>query len=386
MATLTNPKTGETIDTPFTNEQAAKLFVEAHGDQSHWLWFWLHKIAQEMTQKAATPNRNNAIAFLADSFVLAIGMGLKRPMIRVHYKDQRFKFYLSQKGTICLKSGMLVTHETVPGNPPVYTHDPVGDEFYVGCLLRGELLPAQQGRWGDDHYGNRITRPLAATEREFMDNLSKDPTGFLAQCSKDMGRCCYCNQPLEDERSKQVGYGQTCAKRWGLPWGTQKSGERVPSFARDYDETAHTLLNGVRDNPKDENTWNVFGDWLEERGLPRCTMPAKAVTMPRNDSVGAKKTVTVSAPAPKPVETPVTPEPVPEISTAKLTWDAGERTLFADGSDVQLSDYPARIKVKSHKTGDVKTFHRGLRKLDPEGDLMYVDYAAGDITLRLFND
>ena len=32
-------------------------------------------------------------------------------------------------------------------------------------------------------------------------------------------RCSFCNLPLEDERSVDAGYGPTCAKKHGLPWG-----------------------------------------------------------------------------------------------------------------------------------------------------------------------
>lgn len=33
------------------------------------------------------------------------------------------------------------------------------------------------------------------------------------------GNCCFCHQTLTDDRSTAVGYGATCAKNWGQPWG-----------------------------------------------------------------------------------------------------------------------------------------------------------------------
>ncbi len=33
------------------------------------------------------------------------------------------------------------------------------------------------------------------------------------------GRCVFCHKQLSDERSTEVGYGGTCAKKYNLPWG-----------------------------------------------------------------------------------------------------------------------------------------------------------------------
>lgn len=33
------------------------------------------------------------------------------------------------------------------------------------------------------------------------------------------GQCVFCLRPLTDDRSKEVGYGETCAEHRGLPWG-----------------------------------------------------------------------------------------------------------------------------------------------------------------------
>lgn len=217
-----------------------------------------------------------ALRFLADTFTVAIGYGLKRPMIRLHFKDRRFKFYLSRRGTVCLKTGRLVD------NAEKGCRDPEGDEEYAGCLLRGKFKVAQIGDWNQP---NRPERPLSETEKEFLERLVANPTGFIAECGKDMGRCCYCNQPLEDARSKAVGYGRTCAKRWGLPWGDEKATESAPSFAKCYDDDAAAMLYKMRDDlVKGETTaWLVFADWLQEHGLPPCEAPEAGVVLPRND-------------------------------------------------------------------------------------------------------
>ncbi len=399
MATFTNNRDGKTIESTLTHEEAWKRFLEIHGaNKDHWLMYWVHKYAQDANPVVS---QNRAISFLADSFLLAIGYGLKRPMIRVHYRDQRFKFYLSAKGTICLKSGKLVTitHTLGQGDhPPVYTHDPVGDEFYVGCLLRGAFLPASLGGWRDTdvrqqrQYTNRQDRPLTPTEGEFLSKLQENPIEFLAQCSKDMNRCMFCPQPLEDPRSKAVGCGETCAKRWGVAWGLKTETEKAPSFARDYDNQAQGLCATIKDKPQFETAWNVLGDWLEEHGLPRCQVPAKGVVLPRNDSTNDKTTM---SPAPVPVKAP---EPVvaPTItswnaSTVHMDYDSETKTLSVNASDLKLSkrresDWPMRINTNSHLTGAVKGFFRAGMSHADNGAILSVDYVCGDLTLRIFND
>ena len=37
------------------------------------------------------------------------------------------------------------------------------------------------------------------------------------------GRCCFCHQSLDDERSTARGYGPVCAEHFGLPWGSRPS-------------------------------------------------------------------------------------------------------------------------------------------------------------------
>lgn len=337
MATHTNDRNGRIITTDFDDVEAARRFGELYKDDpNHWLWYWIHDYVQRRTtqtrpshgqpregegqvQQGSSGQARSAIAFLGDTFVVAIGQGLKRPMIRVHFRGQRFKFYLSRRGTICLKSGglepIMVTdkegfqveakyHCRKPNHPAdcrgcqsegsdkigqvAYSNDPKGDEEYVGCLLGGDFLQAQvsNGMYDYDETGNRNRnrplRPLTETEAEFLRRLWESPVSFLAECSKDMGRCCYCNQPLEDPRSKRIGYGQTCAKRWGLPWGDDAYLEKAPSFSKAWTPEASAIIATIRAKPADEAPWLAFSDWLEERGLPRCKKPERAVTMPRS--------------------------------------------------------------------------------------------------------
>jgi hypothetical protein len=260
--TFTN-RNGETVQTTLSLAELAKRFAN-HANEQHWAWFWIAKLVKEHEE---APARADMIAFLQDSFLYAIGMGLKRPMIRLQHGDRRYKVYLSRRGTLCFKSGRVL-----PG-----TSDPDGDEEYVGCLYQGRFLP------------NRDRRILPQ-EQEVLDGLSADPVGFLARNSRDMNRCCYCNLPLEDKRSKEVGYGPVCAVRWGLPWGEKDYRENVPSFAQtwataDVDDrnNVRMLCEAVRREPFDAQLWAVLGDALEQAGFPperKPGVPDRGVTMP----------------------------------------------------------------------------------------------------------
>lgn len=388
MTTLRNDKTGELLNSPYTNEEAIDLFKRHFAGSDNWLHFWIHKALSRLP-KPGEVGLGGACQFIADTFLYAIGHGLKRPMIRLKYKDQRFKLYLSRKGTICLEAGLL--H---PG-----TNDPVGDAYYVGCLLRGEFMVASQGygRGGPE-------RVLTQTEREFVDALKGDPVAFMANCSKDMGSCCYCNQPLEDPRSKLAGYGHTCSKRWGLPWGkTPAEMDKAPSFAKAYKGNAGRelamLCQAVRRGPdviKNAKTdaerakaradheahWKMLGDRLQECGLPAIEVPGEDVTLPRADSDGgAPVAAAVKAPAPL----PAAPAPA-AVDHTLLTWDAAARAFSGEASDLGLGAgcFPPSITVKGKASN--KVFRIDGPELDGGGELAAMRYKCDDMVLRLFNN
>lgn len=51
--------------------------------------------------------------------------------------------------------------------------------------------------------------------------LAADPAGTAAAYGKATKECCFCELELTDPRSKEVGYGRDCAKRYALPWGAK---------------------------------------------------------------------------------------------------------------------------------------------------------------------
>lgn len=52
-----------------------------------------------------------------------------------------------------------------------------------------------------------------------LNRLADDPAKVAAEFGHLTGHCCFCSKHLTDERSTAVGYGSTCAEKFGLPWG-----------------------------------------------------------------------------------------------------------------------------------------------------------------------
>jgi hypothetical protein len=264
--TFTNARTNEVVTTTLSNAEITAEFANVAHEKS-WLWFWLVKSIQE----AQACGRYD-VEFFGDLLLFAIGMGLKRPMIRLHNNGRRYKLYLSQRGTLCIKTGALIPN----------THDPIGDEEYLGCIWQGKFLASK----------DRTPLPV---DREFLDNLTADPVKFMADRSKDMCRCCYCGRALEDQRSKAVGYGPDCAEHWGLPWG-ETTNEKMPSFAQlwarsmpDDIRSIRALCRAIRKTPGQQLEWDALSDVMEDGGYvfpivkgqtKRLTAPARTVTVP----------------------------------------------------------------------------------------------------------
>src|SRR5262245_14469160 len=84
--------------------------------------------------------------------------------------------------------------------------------------------------------------PQAYAIRDRLAEFACDPVGVAKQYAKAtlkpaigadgkpvlvngkpvlVGNCMFCDLPLSDERSTAAGYGRTCARNWGLPWGAK---------------------------------------------------------------------------------------------------------------------------------------------------------------------
>lgn len=56
-----------------------------------------------------------------------------------------------------------------------------------------------------------------------LQEFALDPAKVAKASASKLGCCSFCGKRLSDERSKEVGYGKTCASHYGLPWGGKKA-------------------------------------------------------------------------------------------------------------------------------------------------------------------
>jgi hypothetical protein len=60
-----------------------------------------------------------------------------------------------------------------------------------------------------------------ATMRKFIARVIANPVDMVKQYGHATGNCSFCSRPLDDSTSVALGYGPSCAKRYGLPWSVK---------------------------------------------------------------------------------------------------------------------------------------------------------------------
>ena len=81
------------------------------------------------------------------------------------------------------------------------------EDVYVGKIMDGKFMPLS------------LPSTVRLSISDKLMAIAKDPRGEAVGHGHLHGNCSMCRKRLSDERSMKVGYGQTCAKNWGMPWG-----------------------------------------------------------------------------------------------------------------------------------------------------------------------
>ena len=203
---LTNPKTNESFDSPFADDDAAREALKAKlakGDFKNPDFarkmafaktltpakrFWLHKLASDNPVVSRDP-----LAEIDDTEIRRLlttaQAHLEHPAIVVPCSGQEVK--LSLAGPASKHAGSVFITSTRFRGP------------YYGRITSGGLFP------GRDQLPGLV---------ELLETVACDPVGVLAEIGRTTGRCCYCKRKLDDPRSLAVGYGPTCAANYGLPY------------------------------------------------------------------------------------------------------------------------------------------------------------------------
>lgn len=107
----------------------------------------------------------------------------------------------------------------------------------------GTINVADNAAFGEGDWYGRITREgsfepspritLPASLVEFLARFAADPAKVASEHGHLTGKCCFCNRKLTDERSTVVGYGETCASNYGMPYPTAKEAKAASALRCD---------------------------------------------------------------------------------------------------------------------------------------------------------
>jgi hypothetical protein len=118
------------------------------------------------------------------------------------------KLWLQLPGAMPLRISIAGENSRTPGYLMLTDGGPFGANRYFG-----RISPAGELELGRD------APPVRAALIDLLVELAFDPAKVAADFGHLTGNCCFCNRKLADGRSVTVGYGQICAKKFGLPWG-----------------------------------------------------------------------------------------------------------------------------------------------------------------------
>lgn len=68
-----------------------------------------------------------------------------------------------------------------------------------------------------------LTRNAPAGLVDALEAIAADPIAAAARIARLTGYCTFCHSPISTDESLAVGYGDTCAANYGLPWGNRPS-------------------------------------------------------------------------------------------------------------------------------------------------------------------
>ena len=210
---LTNPKSGDQIDSPFDTHRDAALkliarvnageffktefpysMIESLGSKrgpSEGQAYWLHKLAIEGAgkPKAQVATAKVNVGRIVEMFANA-QKKLKHPKIVLG----DVKFYVAGSRSRYAEQLMIVS--------PQY-----GGAYYGRIDKDGNLFDG---------------RDMTDEVREKVIALAENPESVASEHGRVTGNCCFCGRALTDPRSVEVGYGPVCAERYLLDWGSVK--------------------------------------------------------------------------------------------------------------------------------------------------------------------
>lgn len=160
---------------------------------------WLFKIAPRAAAPATTQTQVGDLSGITTLFERA----------RTHLRHPAIVLATPSSGLVRISVASAAAR--VPGSLNVTAQDDFvdGRRRWFGRVLQTGVFDQREG--GPE---------IAAQLQRFAAN----PAQVAQESARLTGRCCFCNRPLDDERSTAVGYGPICADHFGLPWGERPVG------------------------------------------------------------------------------------------------------------------------------------------------------------------
>jgi len=167
---------------------------------------WVQKILDSIVNApAAEVPLKHDFKNIFDLFATASKNGLKWPKVALVYEmDKSGRSHPQHKKVLIKVQG---PNSRSPGALALVV-DGVG---YCGCIHLDHTV-----------FFNRAAAGVKDALLALMIEFNKDPKKMASDHGKLLSSCCYCRLPLSTAESLAVGYGDTCAKHWGLPWGKIK--------------------------------------------------------------------------------------------------------------------------------------------------------------------
>lgn len=165
--------------------------------------YWVGKLADQVTQPQLPldpPQQTKEVGSMTGVLELfaKASKKLKHPKIRLETPAGR-QLALSVAGPFSKE----------PGSIQLTDGAGYGQNFWYGRVTpEGDLKPSP-----------KLSGDVVDDLTSILTQLSIRPAQTAAQYGKMTGHCCFCMAKLSDPKSVDAGYGKTCAKNYGLPWG-----------------------------------------------------------------------------------------------------------------------------------------------------------------------
>lgn len=168
------------------------------GNLSEKQWPWVETLLKKASAPKVDPIALGDFESIRNLFK---STGLKQPKLFLAVGERTIKFAVAGAGSKFPGSIGITDHNAI---------DSCGRNVWYGRIrLDGTFQPSAL---------NSLPTGLLDALKAF----AADPEGVAAKYGKTTGCCCFCGHSLghgKDERSKEVGYGPECAKKFGLTWG-----------------------------------------------------------------------------------------------------------------------------------------------------------------------